>query len=81
MPWGPNHCVAPKSPTKVENVFFNTVHSLSKDLRLDHGGAKLVSFPGRHLTSVGPCVTPWTSGVTRGARARAELSGGRHFVD
>jgi len=68
MPSVSNHWVAPKCPTKVANVFSNTVHSLSKDLRLDHGGAKLVSYPGRHLTSVGPCVTPWSSGVTRGGQ-------------
>ena len=27
-----------------------TLHSLSKDLRFEHWGGKLVSCPGRHLT-------------------------------
>jgi len=35
--------------------FFNTVHLLPKDLRIEHRGAKFVSCPGRHLTSVRPC--------------------------
>jgi len=29
--------------------FFNTLHLLQKDLKLEHG-AELVSCPGRHLT-------------------------------
>jgi len=32
-----------------------TVHLLPKDLRFSHGGAKLTSCPGRHLTSLRPC--------------------------
>jgi len=32
--------------------FFNTVHLLPKDLRFEHGGAKLASCPGPHLTSL-----------------------------
>jgi len=28
---------------------------LQKDLRFEHGGAKLASCPGRHLTSLHPC--------------------------
>ena len=38
---------APKSPNNVASTFFNTVHLLA-------GDAKLVSYPGHHLTSVGP---------------------------
>jgi len=34
---------AQKSPTDVTSTFFNTVHSLPKHLRFEHGGAKLVS--------------------------------------
>ena len=33
---------------------FSTVHLLLKDLRFEHRGAKLVSCPGRHLTSLRP---------------------------
>ena len=47
---------APKSPNNVASTFFNPVHSLPKDLKFEHGGAKLDSCPGRHLTSVRPCV-------------------------
>jgi len=32
-----------------------SVHLLPKDLRFDHGGAKLASCPGLHLTSLRPC--------------------------
>jgi len=48
--WG-----APKSPNNITSTFFNTVHLLAKDLSFDHGGAKLASCPGRHLTSLRPC--------------------------
>jgi len=37
---------APKRPNKVTGIFFNTVHLLPKDLKFEHGGAKLASFPG-----------------------------------
>jgi len=33
----------PKSPNNVISTFFNTVHLLSKDLRFEHGDAKIVS--------------------------------------
>jgi len=36
---------APKSPNNVTSTFFNTVHLLLKDLRFEHGGAKLASCP------------------------------------
>ena len=45
---------APKSLNNVTSTFFNTVHLLPKDLRFEHGGAKLASFPGRHLTLIRP---------------------------
>jgi len=55
----PNYCGrrrmtarSPKSPNIVTSTFFNTVHLLPKDLRFEHGGAKLASCPGRHLTSL-----------------------------
>ena len=32
------------------STFFNTVHLLPKKLRFEHGGAKLASWPRRHLT-------------------------------
>jgi len=36
---------APKSPNNVTSTFFNTVSVLSKELRFDYGGAKLVFLP------------------------------------
>jgi len=44
---------ASKSPNNVHN----TAHLLPKDLRFDHGGPKLASCPGCHLTSLRPCPT------------------------
>jgi len=35
------------------STFFNAVHLLSKEF--EHGGGKLASYPGRHLTSLRPC--------------------------
>jgi len=46
---------SPKSPNNVTSTFFNTVHLLPKDLRFEHGGAKLAPCPGRCLTSLRPC--------------------------
>ena len=46
---------SPKRPNNVTRTFFNTVHLLPEDLRFKNGGAKLVSCPGRHLTSLRPC--------------------------
>jgi len=45
---------APPSPNNVTSTFFNAVHLLPKDLNCEHGGAKLASCPGRHLTSLRP---------------------------
>ena len=56
MPRQPNHCGALKSPKNVASTFFNTVHLLTKDFRFEHRGAKLLSCPGRHLTSVRPYI-------------------------
>jgi len=46
---------APKSPNIITSTFFNTIHLLPKDIRFEHGGAKLTYCPGRHLTSLRPC--------------------------
>ena len=61
IPQEPNHYGgdewlrgAPKSPNNVTSTFFNTVHLLPKDLRYEHGGAKLASYHGSHLTSLHP---------------------------
>ena len=43
-----------KSPYNVAGTFFNTLHLLPKDLRFEHGGAELVSCPGRHLIPLHP---------------------------
>jgi len=56
--WGRRICAgAPKSPKNVTSTFFNTVHLFPKDLRFEHGGAKLASCPGRHLTLLRSCDT------------------------
>ena len=55
----------PKSPNNVTSTFLNT-HLLPKDLRFEHGGSKFDSCPGRHLTSLRPCVVPvkkWANSV------------------
>ena len=39
-----------KAPT-MSQVLFSTAHLLPKDLRFEHRDAKLVSCPGRNLTS------------------------------
>jgi len=49
---------APNSPNNITSTFFNEVHLLPRDLRFEHGDAKLVSCPGRHLTSLRPWVSP-----------------------
>jgi len=43
---------ATKSPNNVTSTFFSATHLLPKDLRFQHGGAKLASCPGHHLTSL-----------------------------
>jgi len=47
---------ASESPNNVASTFFNVVYLLPKDLKFEHGGAKLASCPGRrrHLTSLRP---------------------------
>jgi len=52
MPQAPNQRRAPKSPKNVASAFFNRVHLLPKDLRVEHGGTKLVSYTGGNLASV-----------------------------
>jgi len=41
-----------KSLKNVTSSFFNTVHLLPEHLKFEHGGTKLASCPGRHLTSL-----------------------------
>ena len=45
-----------ESPNNVTSTFFSTVHLLPKDFTLEHGGARLVSWSGRHLTSLRPWI-------------------------
>ena len=42
----------PKNSNNVTSTLFITVHLLPKDFRFELGGAKLASFPERHLTSL-----------------------------
>jgi len=44
-----------KSTNTVTRTFFNTVDLLPKDVNFEHGGAKLISCPWRHLTAVRRC--------------------------
>jgi len=44
-----------KSPDNVTSTFFNRVYLLPKDLSFEHGGTKLASCPGPHITSLRPC--------------------------
>jgi len=46
---------APKSPKNGTSTSFSTVNLIKKELRFEHGGAKLASSSGRHLTSLPPC--------------------------
>jgi len=41
-----------KSPNNIASTFFYTIHMLRKDLRLEHGSAKLFYCPGHHQTSL-----------------------------
>ena len=61
IPRGPNHCGGTKSHNNVASTFFNTVHLLPKDLRFEHGGAKLVSCARCHLTSLRRCTSRLSS--------------------
>jgi len=48
----------PNSPNNITSTCLNTEYLLPKDLSFDHKGAKLSSWPGRHLTSLRPR-SPW----------------------
>jgi len=47
----PNDLWARRKVTTVSQVLSSTVYLLPKNLRFEHGYAKLISCPGRHLTS------------------------------
>ena len=59
----PNRYMGAKSRSNVITTFFKTVglHLLPKDPRFEHRGAKLVSFPRRHLTSLCSCTSRLSS--------------------
>jgi len=45
--WAPNHCGGrEKVPKIVISTFLNTVYLLPKDVKFEHGGAKLLLAPG-----------------------------------
>jgi len=44
-----------KDPKMSQVLSSPAVYLLSKELRLEHGGAKFASSPGRHLYSLRPC--------------------------
>ena len=43
-----DNALGAESPNSDATNFFNTAHLLPKKLGVEHGGAKLVSYPGRH---------------------------------
>ena len=45
---------APKSLNNITSYFFSAVHLLTKDLRFEHGSAKLVSNPWAPSNRVTP---------------------------
>jgi len=51
---GPESLLGAKK-SQVINTFFQNSTFASKDLRFEHGGVKLVSYPTRHLTSFRLC--------------------------
>jgi len=53
----------PKSYNNVISTSFNTVHLLPKDLRFEHGGVNLVSYPRRRPTSLGLCTSRLSSQI------------------
>jgi len=44
-----------KSHNNVTSTSFSTVHLILKDLKVEHGGAKLASCPGHLLTTLPTC--------------------------
>jgi len=40
----------------MSQILSSTAHLPSKDLRFEHVDVKLVSCPGRHVTSLRPCL-------------------------
>jgi len=75
IPRAPNHYGGAKSPNNVTSTFFNTVHLLPEDLRFKHGGAKLASCSGRHLTSL----RPWLAEVIFASTTLAGFSESLRF--
>jgi len=56
IPRAPNHCGGCRKVPTMSQVLSSTAYLLPKDLRLEHGCAKLASCSGRHLTSLRPWV-------------------------
>jgi len=54
IPRAPNHCGGSRKVPTMSQVLSSTAYLLPKDIRFEHGGAKLAYCPGRHLTSLGP---------------------------
>jgi len=61
-----------KSPDNITSTFFNTRHLLHKDLKLEHGGAKLSPCPERHLTSL----RPWSAFIAWSVEGDVSLHAG-----
>jgi len=50
--WRNKRDTIPRTPKSSNNVASTFLNMLLKDLRFEHGGAKLVSCPQRYLTSL-----------------------------
>jgi len=55
IPPAPGHYGGAEKSQQFQTQFLQYSNFLAKDLRFEHGGAKLASCPGRHLTSLRPC--------------------------
>jgi len=53
IPGAPNQYEGRRKFQQYHMCFLHAIHLLPKDLRFEHGGAKVASCPGRHLTSLG----------------------------
>jgi len=54
---GRRNTAGEKIHKNVISTFLKTVHLLQKDLKFEHVGAKCVSCPRLHLTSLRPCIS------------------------
>jgi len=64
IPREPNHCGGRRKVPTMLQVLSSTARLLPEDFRVEHGGVKLTSCTGRHLTSLQPSRYPLISSVS-----------------